>query len=95
MRIVWTPAAITDLDDQIDWIATHDLVAALAAGDAVRDAIERLSEYPTLARPGRVAGTRELVVVTTPYVVVHRVEPDQVVILRVLHGARRWPPSQG
>jgi plasmid stabilization system protein ParE len=33
-----------------------------------------------------------LPVAGTPYLVVSRVEPDAVVVLRVLHGAQRWPP---
>jgi toxin ParE1/3/4 len=46
-----------------------------------------------MAGSGRVRGTRQLIVVGTPYVVVYRIEPASVVILRVLHGAQRWPPS--
>jgi toxin ParE1/3/4 len=38
-----------------------------------------------------VPGTRELVVTGTPFIVVYRVEAATVVILRVLHGAQRWP----
>lgn len=38
------------------------------------------------------AGTRELVVLGTPYVVVYRIEAAAVVILRILHGAQQWPP---
>jgi toxin ParE1/3/4 len=34
---------------------------------------------------------RELVVIGTPYIVVWCVERSAVVILRVLHGAQRWP----
>ncbi len=36
-------------------------------------------------------GTRELVVTGTPYVIAYRVEAHAVVVLRVMHGARRWP----
>jgi hypothetical protein len=43
--------------------------------------------------PGRVKGTRELVVVRTPYIVAYRIRKDEILILRILHGARsglRW-----
>lgn len=60
-------------------------------GDAVYAAVGRLADYPAMARSGRVPGTRELAVVGTPYTVVYRIEPSSVVILRVLHGAQRWP----
>jgi toxin ParE1/3/4 len=38
-----------------------------------------------------VLGTRELVV--EPYVIAYRVKRGVLQILRVLHGARRWPES--
>jgi len=38
-----------------------------------------------------VAGTRELVIVGTPYIVPYRVENDAVQIITVLHGAQKWP----
>jgi len=54
--------------------------------------VERVAHDRVLSTwQGRVAGTRELVVVGTPYIVVYRIEPAAVVILRVLHGAQRWP----
>lgn len=62
-------------------------------GDAIEAAVTRLAEYPKIGRIGRVAGTRELVVTGTPYIVVYRIEPTAAVILRVLHGAQRWPPE--
>jgi plasmid stabilization system protein ParE len=44
-----------------------------------------------MGRSGRVAGTRELVIAGTPYLVAYRVEAKAVVILAVIHGAQRWP----
>ena len=43
------------------------------------------------SRPGRVAGTRELVITGTPYVAAYAVTAETIRILRVLHGAQRWP----
>lgn len=60
-------------------------------GDAIETAVLCLAEDSHLGRPGRVKGTRELVVNGTPYRVVYRVEAEVVLILRVLHGAQRWP----
>jgi toxin ParE1/3/4 len=37
-----------------------------------------------------VAGTRELVVSRTPFIVVYAVG-DAVELLRILHGAQQWP----
>ena len=36
-------------------------------------------------------GSRELVITGTPYLAAYRVENDAVVIVRVVHGAQRWP----
>jgi toxin ParE1/3/4 len=46
---------------------------------------------PGIGRPGRVAGTRELVTAGTPYIVPYRVAGDAVQIITVLHGAQNWP----
>ncbi len=91
MRIEWLPEAEKNLTAQLDWIADHDPWAAIDVGDTILAVVERLADHPAMARPGRVAGTRELVVVGTPYIVVYRIEAAAVVILRVLHGAQRWP----
>jgi plasmid stabilization system protein ParE len=60
-------------------------------GDTIHAAVGRLADHPAIARPGRVAGTRELVVIGTPYIVIYRIEATAIVILRVLHAAQRWP----
>jgi toxin ParE1/3/4 len=91
VRVEWLPEAIRSLEAQLEWTAEHSPWAALDMGDAIYAAVGRLADHPAMARPGRVAGTRELVVVGTPYVVVYRVDPAAVVVLRVLHGAQRWP----
>lgn len=93
MRVEWLPEATRSLVAQLEWIGERDPWVAIDIGDAIEAAVSRLADHPTMARPGRVAGTRELVVVGTPYVVVYRIEPTAVVVLRVLHGAQRWPPA--
>jgi plasmid stabilization system protein ParE len=55
------------------------------------EAVERLAELPGLGRPGRVAGTRELVVPGTPYVIPYRVRGDHLDVIAVFHGRQRWP----
>jgi len=53
--------------------------------------VESLADFPESGRPGHVEGTRELVIHRTPYIAAYRIAGDTVRILRVLHGARRWP----
>lgn len=94
MKIEWLPEAERNLEGQLDYIAERNPAIAVEIGDAVHAAVARLGRYPRSARPGRVAGTRELVVTGTPFIVVYRVESAAVVIVRVLHGAQRWPPKR-
>ena len=56
-------------------------------------AANRLDRLPRLGRPGSESGTRQLVVPGTPYKIFYRIiGHDEVELLRVLHGARKWPP---
>jgi toxin ParE1/3/4 len=52
-----------------------------------------LPDNPEMGRPGRVPGTRELVIPSTPFIVPYRLDGNTIQILRVFHGARRWPES--
>jgi addiction module RelE/StbE family toxin len=93
VRILWLERAEADLNDLFDYLLERDTTAAFRVYDAIRDRVGLLAEHPGLGRPGRVAGTRELVIARTPYIVAYTVDRriDAVIILRVLHGARVWP----
>lgn len=77
---------------KVGWLVSLDNPSA-AETEALRvlDAVGRLGAHPAMGQPGRVAGTRELVV--APYVVAYRVKGGAVQVLRVLHAARNWPES--
>lgn len=91
MRIVWTRWAVADRGEIFDYIEGESPSAAVAVDQRIAAAVGALSSTPLIGRPGRVEATRELVVGRTPFIVVYRVEPPLVRVLRVLHGARRWP----
>ena len=93
MNIAWLPEAIRTFDSQIAYIAERDPRAAIEVGDRIMATVTLLADAPLGARAGRVAGTRECVVGATPFIVVYRVEADTILILRILHGAKRWPPA--
>jgi toxin ParE1/3/4 len=93
VKIVWHPLAQADLIELITYIANDNPPAAARVHDEIRRQIGMLSGYPEMGRIGRVPRTRELIVAGTPFVTVYGVD-DAVTILRVLHGARRWPPPE-
>jgi toxin ParE1/3/4 len=93
MEIVWRPIAIEDLEDARGYIARDNPAAADRTVLTIRRAVGRLVNFPHLGRPGRVARTRELVVTGTSYIVAYAVLNEQLMILSVVHSARRWPES--
>ena len=90
-RLVYPRRYSRRLEDIYERIAADDPDAAPRVIERFRIAVERLQEFPMIGRPGRVEGTRELVVPDTPYLVPYRVRGHAVEILRVFHGARKWP----
>lgn len=91
MRVKWLRKALRNLDDEASYIATDDPNAARLVVQRIVDAVAMLEEQPGLGRPGRVSGTRELVVHKTRYIIPYRVSSDTVQILRVFHTSRRLP----
>lgn len=91
MRLEWLPQALLDFNEIIDFIAVDNPLAAIKQGDEIESQVAGLLANRYMGRPGRVKGTRELVVIRTPYIVAYRVKKEAIQILRVLHGARLWP----
>ena len=91
MRLHWSRLAVRDRVVIYDHIEADSPRAAIAVDDRLAERIAGLLAFPLAGRPGRVEGTRELVVVGTPYVVIYSVTDDLIRILRILHGAQRWP----
>jgi plasmid stabilization system protein ParE len=91
MRVRRLRKALRNLDDEATYIAADDAAAARLVVRRVLDAVSNLAEQPGLGRPGRVPGTRELIVAKTRYIVPYRVRGETVEILRVFHTSRRLP----
>ena len=92
MRLRWTRHAERDLDEIADYIGQDSPAAAARVVLELIDQVEAaLPAHPAIGRPGRVLGTRELVIGGLPYLVPYRVREKDVEILRVLHTSRRWP----
>ena len=91
MQIQWSANAAAQLQAAHEYVAEDNRDAAQQQSSAVIHAVEQLAQFPEMGRPGRVAGTRELVVQGTPLLVAYTVGRDRISVLAVLHGARRWP----
>ena len=92
MSPVWSPEAIADLIALRAYIAEDNPAAAQRiALHIIHNLEELLSANPDMGRPGRVPGTRELVVPRTPYIVPYRIRHNRWQVLRIYHGARKWP----
>jgi len=90
-RLVYSRRFRRRLEDIYERIAADNPAAAPRIVERIRTAIERLQQFPAIGRPGRVAGTRELVVAGTPYIVPYRINGGIVQIITVLHSAQRRP----
>lgn len=90
MRLHWTPEAQADRLAIYDYIEAGNPHAALALDELFHEQTARLTEHPGIGRPGRVPGTRELVVHRS-YIVVYDMANAAIRIVRLLHAAQQWP----
>lgn len=91
MQVIWSPAALREIEHIYRYIAQFNPCAAkdmvmeiLAAGDS-------LENFPYRGRTVRGTQLRESTLVH-PYIIRYRIAGDHVRVLRVRHGARR--PTQ-
>ena len=91
MKVRWTRLASSHLESAHEYIARDRANAVDDVVERILSVVERLQQHPQMGRKGRVSGTRELVIVGTPFVVAYRLRRDRVEVLAVLHAARRWP----
>ncbi len=91
MRVRWLRKALASLDAEASYIAEDNPAAARVVVARTLTAVSHLPQQPRLGCPGRVPGTRELIVPRTRYPVPYRVKGEVVEILRVFHVSRRLP----
>jgi toxin ParE1/3/4 len=90
MAVKWTKTALANLVAIVEYIEKDNAERANAFVQEIRAKTNSLAEFPCMGRPGRVIGTRELVIHPN-YIVPYRIRGDDVEILRVRHVARQWP----
>lgn len=94
MKVRWTKPALHDLEAIGDTIEReHSAAAAARIITTILERTDTLTRFTRAGRPGRVRGTRELVVSGTPFVAPYRLRDMDIEILAVFHGARQWPET--
>ena len=91
IELRWTEAAATDLEGIADYLLEQTPEHATRTVRAIYNAPEKLVDFPGIGRPGKVEGTRELIVPSLPDVVIYTFVGQVVHIARILHGAQKWP----
>ena len=91
MQIIWLTTALNNLDELAEYIAQENPQAARQVLELIETQVNLLATQPALGRPGRVLGTRELVISNTHYLVPYRIKNNVVEILRVFHTSRKLP----
>lgn len=90
MRVRWLASARHSLRLQLAYIADSDPSAAVRLRVRIHDAVRHLGDFPSIGRGGEIAGTKELVVPGLRFLIVYRLGPETVDILRVLHTSTNW-----
>ena len=91
MRVRWSSDAADDVERISDYVAADRPETALRIALDVVRRVDALDTFPDRGRLGRVQGTRELVLTPLPFVAVYEVHEGEVQVLRILHGAQKWP----
>ena len=90
--IEWTEQASQQLYQAYEYIAlSNSEEVADRIAIRVADSVRQLETFPMSGRPGRVAGTRELVVSNTPFIAAYTIDQDRIGVLAIYHGAQEWP----
>jgi toxin ParE1/3/4 len=93
MRVRWLRTAIANLDAEADYLAQQDPQAAAHMFAYVKAKVDNLGSFPAAGRPGRIPGTRELVIDRYPLLVPYRVVHQELQVLRVFHTRRQFPKA--
>lgn len=87
----WAEEAAADLENITNYLlqTTPERAADLVRG--IYNAPFELLAFPHRGRTGRKDGTRELVLSPLPWTVVYRIADERIYVVRILHGAQKWP----
>jgi len=91
-RIRWTLRALRRLDEIGAYIEQDNPEAAARVVVRIVTAVDTLTDLPATGRPGRIKGTREIVLTDIPYIIPYRVRRD-IEIITVMHAQQKWPKA--
>jgi toxin ParE1/3/4 len=91
MKLIWLQSSDIAFGRISEHIAQEHPSAAINFELSVGAILDNLCIFPEAGREGRVAGTREAVVPQFPYIIIYRINGNEVQILRILHKSRQWP----
>lgn len=91
LPIIWKLDARADLASVIKYIAERDIQAARHMRRRLQESVLPVAEHPYLYRQSdRYPGCREIVAHPN-YIVVYRVEREEISVLCVLHSRQQYP----
>jgi addiction module RelE/StbE family toxin len=91
--VIWLDEALADLRSIGEYIARDNAEAAYRVMRRIKAAADTLTDHPEMGRPGRVDGTRELVVSDLPYILPYQITAEAIRILAVMYTSRKWPDT--
>lgn len=83
MQIKWLKKALINLEHSAEYLQEQNPQSARDFVKEVHELTELLKATPAMGRPGRVFGTRELILQKFPYLIPYRVKDNRIEILRV------------
>ena len=90
MKVIWSARAMPHLVSLREYIAKDFGQNAALVAQRILQSVELLQTQPNMGRPGRLVGTRELVVPNTPFIIPYRVRNERLELIAVFHGRQRW-----
>jgi len=91
MKVRYTPRAEQHMRRIAACLRAQSPAGMRIVVQRIREATELLAQFPEIGHAGALAGTREIVVPSLPYIIVHRIDPDAVTVVGVYHGAQIRP----
>jgi addiction module RelE/StbE family toxin len=87
-KLRWSVAAVNDLEEIAKYLKLNHPNFANETIQRIYNSAKSLKKFPDKGRLGKIVGTRELILVPLPYLIVYSVELETVEILRIFHGAQ-------